>query len=323
MQDTMAMPRRFPGMRRRISLFLAVALLGLAGAVLLVAWKQGAFVRQTSIYFYADDVIGINKGMSVRLFGLPVGNVKGFAITGRGVQVELAINSENLPLLNRGAQARLTREGYIGAASILLVPGNDPRGSREPLGEGDVIGFITNRGVAELVDDIKNQIAPVMTELRQLLVELNRPEGGLRKSLEGTSALLAQLPETNRDLRQVLKSTDKAVQAVGNRAEAALAATERVGRRVEQDLPELARKLGATLEGIDAAALEIRGATRRNGEALHQVLSLAPGLLRDGEQLVREGQEVVGAAKQSWLLRDNLEPAAMRTLPLDSFEARR
>jgi ABC-type transporter Mla subunit MlaD len=323
MQETMAVPRRFPGMRRRISLFLVVAVLGLAGAVLLVAWKQGAFVRQTSIYFYADDVIGINKGMSVRLFGLPVGSVKGFAITVRGVQVELAINSENLPLLTRGAHARLTREGYIGAASILLVPGNDPRGAREPLGEGDVIGFVQNRGVAELVDDIRGQIAPVMAELRQLLVELNRPEGGLRRTLENSSALLAQLPETNRDLRQVLRSTDKAVQAVGGRAEAALAAAERVGRRIEQDLPELSRKLGASAESIDAAAGEIRGAVRRNGEALHQVLTLVPGVLREGEQLVRDGQDVVGAAKQSWLIRDNLEPAAMRTLPLDSFEARR
>jgi len=321
MQDQQVLPRRFPGIRRRISLFLVVALCGLVGAVLLVAYKQGAFVRQTTIYFYSDDVIGINKGMTVRLFGLPVGSVKSLEITGRGVQVELSIISEHVPRLTKGSHARLTREGYIGAASILLVPGSDPKGSREPLAEGDVISYVANRGVAELVDDIKNQLTPVVNELRRMIVELNRPDGDLRKSLQAASTVLQELPETNREMRQLLRDTDRTVLAVGGRAQAALAATERVGTQVEKDLPELSRKLGTALDSIVEAASEIRVATRKNGEALHETLSQTPALVRDGGQLVRDGQDVVSAAKNSWLLRDYVEPAAMRTLRVDSFEA--
>ena len=316
MHEQQALPRRFPGIRRRISLFLVTALVGLVGAVLLVAYKQGAFVRQTSIYFYADDVIGINKGMTVRLFGLPVGSVKHLEITSRGVRVELSIVSEYVPRLTKGTNARLTREGYIGAASLLLLPASEPKSAREPLAEGDVIGYLPNRGVAELVDDIKNQLAPVVDELRGMMAELNRPEGDFRKSLQGASVVLQQLPETNRELRQLLRGAERTVAAVGGRAEAALGATER-------ELPEISRSLGATLQSVAEAAAEIRSATRKNGEALHQVLLQAPALVRDGAQLVREGQEVVGAAKNSWLIRDYVEPAAMRTLPLDSFEAQR
>lgn len=323
MQDQQAVPRRFPGIRRRISLFLLTALVGLVGAVLLVAYKQGAFVRQTSIFFYADDVIGINKGMTVRLFGLPVGSVKHLEITSRGVQVELSIVSEHVPRLTKGTNARLTREGYIGAASLLLQPGSDPNSVREPLAEGDVIGYLPNRGVAELVDDIKNQLAPVVGELRRMMAELNRPEGDFRKSLQGASVVLQQLPETNRELRQLLRDADRGVSSVARRAEAALGAAERAGTRLERELPELSRQAGATLAAVAEAAAEIRSTTRKNGEALHQVLLQAPALLRDGGQLVREGQEVVGAAKNSWLIRDYVEPAAMRTLPLDSFEAQR
>ena len=320
MQNQQVLPRRFPGIRRRISLFLVVALVGLVGAVLLVAYKQGAFVRQTSIFFYADDVIGINKGMTVRLFGLPVGSVKSLEITVRGVQVELSIISEYVPRLSKGSNARLTREGYIGAASLLLVPGSDPKGSREPLAEGDVIGYVPNRGVAELVDDIKNQLAPVVAELRRMIVELNRPDGDLRKSLQAASAVLQQLPETNREMRQLMRDADRTILAVGGRAEAALASTARVGTQLEKELPELSRKLGTTLDSIAEAAGEVRAATRNNGEALHQVLSQTPALLRDGGQLVRDGQDVVSAAKNSWLIRDYVEPAAMRTLRVDSFE---
>ena len=51
------------------------------------------------------------------------------------------------------------------------------------------------------------------------------------------------------------------------------------------------------------------------------MLVQVPGLLRDGGELVRDGQEVVGAARNSWLLRDNVEAKSMHSLPVDSFES--
>lgn len=321
MQDTQLLPRRFPGVRRQISLFLVTAVCALIGAVLLVAYKQGAFVRHTKIYFYAEDVFGINKGMSVRLFGLPVGDVKNLEITDRGVRVELAIVSEYAPRLTRGASARLTREGYIGAANIQLMPGSDPKGSREPVSDGDVIGYVPARGVPELVEDIRAQLAPVVAELRRTLAELNRPDGDFRKSFASASALIQELPETNRDLRRLLRDADRTVLAVGSKADAALTSTERLTTQAASELPALTRKLGAALDSIGEAAAEIRAATRKNGDALHQVLVQTPALVRDGGQLLYDSQEVIGAAKNSWLIRDNLEPPAMRTLPMDSFES--
>ncbi len=323
MQDQRVLPRRFPGIRRRISLFLVVAVCGLAGALLLVAYKQGAFVRHTSLHFYADDVFGINKGMSVRLFGVPVGNVKSMEIGVRGVRVELSINSDYTALLTKSSHARLLREGYIGQANIQLVPGTDPKGSREPVEDGDVIGYLPVRGVAELVDDIRNQLSPVVGELRRMMAELNRPEGDFRKTLLAANTVLQQLPDTNRELRQFLRDTDRTVVAVGGRAEAAFASTERLAAQAGKELPEMTRKVGTTLDSIAEAAAEIRSATRKNGEALHEALSQTPALIRDSTQLVREGQEVVGAAKNTWLLRDFIDAPGMRTLRTDSFESYR
>ena len=321
MQDSQILPRRFPGVRRQISLFLVAAVCALIGAVLLVAYKQGAFVRHTKIYFFAEDVFGINKGMSVRLFGLPVGDVKNLEMTDRGVRVELAIISEYAPRLTKGSSARLTREGYIGAANIQLLPGSDPKGSREPVSDGDVIGYVHSRGVAELVEDIRAQLAPVVLELRRTLAEMNRPDGAFRRSFESAGTLIRELPETNRELRRLVRDADRTVLAVGGKADAALASTERLTSQAAHELPALSRKLGTALDSINEAAAEIRTATRKNGEALHQVLQQTPALVRDGGQLLQDGQEVIGAAKSSWLIRDNLEPPAMRTLPMDSFES--
>jgi ABC-type transporter Mla subunit MlaD len=210
---------------------------------------------------------------------------------------------------------------YISAANIQLLPGTDAKGSREPVSDGDVIGYVPARGVPELVEDIRAQLAPVVAELRRTLAELNRPDGDFRKSFASASALIQELPETNRDLRRFLRDADRTVLAVGSKADAALASTERLTTQAASELPALTRKLGAALDSIGEAAAEIRAATRKNGEALHQVLVQTLALVRDGGQLLYDSQEVIGAAKNSWLIRDNLEPPAMRTLPLDSFES--
>jgi ABC-type transporter Mla subunit MlaD len=307
MQVQQVLPRRFPGIRRRISLFLVVAYLR-PGRRRAAGGLQAGRVQlaQTTIYFSRRRDRHQQGQTVVRLLG-SVGSVKSHRRSGRGVQVELSVISERVRA-HQGSHARLTREGYIGAASILLARQRS-QGSREPLAEGDVIGYVANRGVAELVDDIKNQLTPVVGELRRMIAELNRPDGDLRKSLKAASTVLQELPETNREMRQLLRDTDRTVLAVGGRAQAALAATERVGTQMERDLPEFSRKLGTALDSIAEAAGEIRVATRKNGEALHEALSQTPALMRDGGQLVRDGQDVVSAAKNSWLLRDYVEPA--------------
>ena len=95
---------------------------GFVGVVTLVAYKQGAFEKRTTIYFHAPDAHGINKGMSVRLYGVPVGSVDELEIAEQGgVRVRLAIASDYIPRMPRGSQAKLTREGVVGGADAVLV----------------------------------------------------------------------------------------------------------------------------------------------------------------------------------------------------------
>jgi ABC-type transporter Mla subunit MlaD len=215
------------------------------------------------------------------------------------------------------------REGYVGAATIQIVPGREPGRSAELLADGDEIEYIPARGVAELVDDFKNQLAPVISDMRRMIAELNNPNGDFRKSVAGANTVFQQLPETNREMRQVLRDADRTVVAVGRQAEAALGSVERVSVQMERQLPLLAEKFATTLDELSQTSAQIRDTARKNGDALHEVLIQVPGLLRDGGDLVREGQDVVGAARNSWFLRDMIEEKAVRTLPLDSFESAR
>jgi phospholipid/cholesterol/gamma-HCH transport system substrate-binding protein len=316
---------RFRGIRKQVSVFLLTALLGFAALVTLVAYKQGMFVPHTDIYFHAPDATGINKGMAVRLHGVPVGAVREVELVERGVRVRLGINNDYIPRLPRSAQARLTREGYVGVASIqIITTGLD----RTPVAEGEEIRFIAQKGMADMLDEVRAQMTPAFQELRRAAAEMGDPSSDFRKSVTALRVLIEELPQANRDLRQLMRTTDRTMNALGKQAESVGVQAEltldtlaRLGSQSEQQMPMLTEKLANTLDSLNATALQVQETTKTNGEALRELLTQAPELMRGGSELVRDSQEIAGAARRSWLLRDYIEPSEMRTLPVDSFES--
>lgn len=328
MQDEYATPMRFAGIKKKVNLFLIAAVLALLGAVGLISYKQGVFVRHTSIYFYATDVFGINKGMAVKLFGLPVGSVKAMLISDRGVKVELSIASGFLAHVPKGSRARLLREGYVGAANIQIVPSTDPPRGAGPVVAGEVIEFLPNRGMAELIDELKNEVTPILAQLHRAIEAINHPESDFRKSASAVRVLLEQLPDTNQEARRVLRDVDRSVLAISPDMQASFGSAARLGAQAEQQLPAISGKLAAALDALAEAAQQVREQTRRNGEAMSETLKQARAMMseggnltRDGGNLVRDGQEILGAARNVWPLSSAVEARTMRTLSVDSFES--
>jgi phospholipid/cholesterol/gamma-HCH transport system substrate-binding protein len=325
--ETFTPPRRFRGIRSQVNAFLLTATVGFAGVLGLLAYKQGMFSQHTTVYFHAPDATGINKGMAVRLNGVPVGAVKDIELADRGVRVRMGINSDYIPRLPRGAQARLTREGYVGAASIQILPGTAAT-DRTPVAEGDEIRFVAQKGMADMLDEVRQQMTPALQELRTAAAQMADPGSDFRKSVTALRQVIEELPGATRELRTLAKSADRTLltlerqaDAVGRQAQETLALAARVGAQAESRLPALSDKLSATLDSINATSTQVRETTRVNGEALRELLTQAPELMRGGGELVRDTQELTQAARRSWLLRDYVEPSEMRTLPVDSFES--
>ena len=126
---------------------------------------------------------------------------------------------------------------------------------------------------------------------------------------------------TLRDADRTMVSLNRQAESVGKQAEATLGVLSRLGTQTEEQLPILARKIAATLDSLDATAAQVRETTRANGEALREILASTPELMRGGSEIVRDTQELTSAARRTWFLRDYIEPSAMRTLPVDSFES--
>ena len=114
------------------------------------------FESHTGNHFHAPDATGINKGMAVRLHGVLVGTVNDVQLVERGVRVQLGIKNDYIQRLPRGSQARLAREGYVGAASIHILPGS-AGADRTPVAQGDEIRFVAQKGIADMLDEVRQQ----------------------------------------------------------------------------------------------------------------------------------------------------------------------
>jgi phospholipid/cholesterol/gamma-HCH transport system substrate-binding protein len=313
-------PVRFSRLLLKVNAFLLVALLLVAAFLGLVAYKQGWFVHQTTVYFVTPNALGINQGMPVKLYGYTVGSVKQLGLAFEGVDVQLSIASDHLWRIPKGSQARFAREAsVVGASSIEILPAR----SGPPLEQGDRIGFERSRSLSEIIDEIRRQTVPAFHEMRQVLSQLNRSSEDVSVLLAALRAEAERLPATHQALNELLKDGARTTARVGQEAAATLGAARRAAESAEdatdqigRAVPELSAKLSRTLEAIDAAA----GQLRRTGEEAEGVLKRTQPVFERGETTLREAGEVIGAAKRVWPLSGSFEQPADATLAIDSFD---
>ena len=316
-------PVRFSRLVLKVNAFLLVALLLVAAFLGLVAYKQGWFVHQTTIHFVTPNALGINQGMPVKLYGLTVGSVKTMDLAQTGVDVQLSIKSDHLWRMPKGSQAKFAREAtVVGASSIEIVPAK----SGPPLEEGDLIGFERSRSLSEVIDEIRRQTVPAFNEMKQVLAQLNRTSEDVAAVLAALRAETARLPATHRALQELLKEGARTTVQVGREATATLAAARRASEsaqlasdRIGTAVPELAGKLGRTLDSVDAAAGELR----RTGEQAQEVLKRTRPVVDRGEATLREASEVIGAAKRVWPFNGAMGEPGDAMLAIDSFDGYR
>lgn len=311
MNATFVPPTRFSRLVLKVNAFLLIAVLMGAAFIGMVAYKQGWFVHQTQIHFVTANALGLNKGMPVKLYGFTVGSVAGMELSDEGVDVRLSIMSDYMPRIPRGSLAKHSREaGVVGAAVIDIVPGKPgPR-----LTEGERIDFQPSRSIAEYIDDIRRQAVPAFNELKQVLGNFKGSGEDIAVSLSGLRKEMEALPQTHRDLRKLLVTTERTIAE----ANTTLKSAERAMASIEVAVPQLTTKAGSAIESIDGAAQQLK----RTGEEAQGTLVSARPMLERGDAVARDAGEVVNAAKRVWPLSDSFSETADRDLPIDSFDAR-
>jgi phospholipid/cholesterol/gamma-HCH transport system substrate-binding protein len=329
--DQPAPPPKIEGQRRKIAALLVLAMLLAAAMVAAIATQQRLFGASARLYFLADDVTGLAPGTTVRTSGVRIGKVEDIELQAdQKVKVTLAIGEEHFARLRADAHATMVRE-QLRPASIELRMG---RGN-QPFAAADPRVSFTRRGTLnEVADDMRNRIAPILDDVRQLTGVARERKGEIDGILKNAHQISTAMAGTATELQALSRELRARANAVAGRTETALAEGNRtivrlgglVGNAekgldtVTTRLPGLLDKTTGMLEKTDQMLGQMDGILRDARAISSAAATQVPTVLRQVPPLVDESREMLQGVRQSWPVRTLLPPPPPLLLPIDSHD---
>ncbi len=247
--------------------------------------------------YFEGAVSGLTKGSTVRLNGVPVGQVTRITIPPEDpsrVKVEVKIRSD-VPI-TEGAVARLEVLGFTGV-SFVQIRGSQGTRRLEPPRPGVRPVIPSERSpiqqVFEEAPDLVNEAILAINALRQLLNERNRARvAAILANLEATSAALAAGRE---DLAAVPGDARRTLDALADAARRIAAAAEAIERVVREEGGPTVAEARDAFAALGAFSRSLNDLVERNkpavdrftGETLPEVGRLVSDLRRASRSLER------------------------------------
>lgn len=325
--------RRFEGLEPRTGLFVAVAVLILLGTVAASLIKHDAFTPTTRIFFFAHSAQGIRNGMSVQLSGFKIGSVKELRIEHDArVRVMLAIDNKHTALIPQDSEAGLAKEALIGASYIEIEPGKN---KALTVVEDSVLKFYRAIDFADMAQDLKVKIDPILADVKQVTQSINDPQGDIHKTIGNVRQATALVAELAQQVAQLAKRSEGRVDAIAGKVGRVLDQTGATLERargtidtatrtldtaarsldtVDRQLPALLLRLDQSLKNVEAVTADARRVSSSVSEDL-------PPAIRESRGLVEDAHEIVNGARQAWPVRNFVAPPGQKALPLDSYDS--
>ncbi|BCB96040.1 mce related protein [Dissulfurispira thermophila] len=310
--------KRFIGIEKKIGLFVIIAIVGIIVVTAFIGVQQGIFTPKTTIYFIADSGQGINEGMAVKLSGFKIGKVSRLSLDDVAkVKVELSINTRYMKWIRTDSKARLFKEGFIGDSIIEITPGSI---TAKHITENGTIEFERARGLAEIAEELKNEIKPVLGDVKEIIHYINNPQGDVKQTLQNLKKFSDSLSETQQHLNALLKDADKGVNTTVKKIDSVLDSTKQTVnnidgliKKVDNDIPNILEKTNKSLENIQKTTEEIKKVTEQTAPQI-------PSAIKKGGEAAEGAKDITDSVKKIWPIRLFIKEPEQKTLNTDSYE---
>lgn len=299
---------RFKGLFVKVSIFVLLAVIGVASNFFYAAVRQGLFVSKTKVYFIAPSSQDIHEGMAVKLSGFKIGSVKRMSLNDNAeTRVDVLIEDRYMHFIRQDAEISPIREGVIGDTVLAVI-----RGSRDKpvLRAGGEIKYVQSGGLEQLTQDLRDRLFPAINDMSKLLHDVNDPNGDIRRSLRNLRKFSDGLNATQTRLDHFLDHGDALVTKDFGPTVRAL---NQVTDKLNKQLPELLNKADATMDSLQKSAVTIQSTVDASGPQIS-------GLVGESRGLVHEARKTVDSLNSNWLLRSGVPPEPHGTVKMDSSD---
>lgn len=286
----------------------------LAVLVMLRLYQQTAGPFRATLEFHAmlPRADGVVVDTPVTLAGLKIGRVTGVGLSADNqVRIDLAVEARVGDKIREDSRASVHRP-IIGTAFIDIAIGS---ADRPPLADGqriaadrvpdlnDLVATLPARLVA--VDAILDDARALTGDLRREVGQLTADNGSIEQTFRQIHAVTARASEAAGRLNETLDEVRRVVAEAGKAIESANSTLVQAGALVNDLRPlgpqavDMAASLDRSLKNVEALSAELRAIGPQIGPAVAA-----------GQTALEEADDVLRAAKGSFLLRGNLPPPA-------------
>lgn len=305
---------RFFHLSKKIGLFIFITILGIAGVIVFIGIQRDIFIKKTTLYFVSENGQGLNEGQAVKLSGFKIGKVEKLSLDDVAkVKVEISINSKYIKWIKTDSIIKLTKEGYIGDAVLEVTPGS---AQAKQVEEGGYLSFQGAKDINEIIKELKDDIKPVLLDIKQIIHYLNDPEGDMKQILSNTNRLSLDLNNTRELVDTMLKNTDKNIDNTVKKTDKLLNAINETVDTTNNMLKNIETKVPGILDRVDRGLANVERIT----EDIRNITSEAPALVDRVTDITDDTKEITGAVKKIWPISSHIKQPQEKTLEVDSYE---
>ena len=298
---------RFVRLTGKVGLFFIIAAAGIIATVVSIGIERGVFTAKYRINFTVDKGTGFFEGMPVKLSGFKIGKIDSMSLDENAkVKVTLLISKKYSKWIRQDSKAILTKEGFIGEGVIDISVGS---ANKPVIGDGGVIQNEKARGLEDIAEEVK----PVLNEIRDIISYVNDPKGDIKQALANLKTLSSGLNATKENADKLLKNADSNISSVSSDASKALKNIDKTVSSMNDKINPVIDKLNRTMDNAEKTTANLK-------DAVEKAAPKVPPLLNKGEDALSDTSEVVKSLKQIWPIRLFIEKPKDSLIHGDSYE---
>jgi len=222
------------------------------------------------------------------------------------VKVTLLISKKYNKWIRQDSMAILTKEGFIGEGVIDISVGS---ANKPVIGDGGVIQNEKARGLEDIAEEVK----PVLNEIRDIISYVNDPNGDIKQALASLKTLSSGLNATKENADKLLKNADSNISGVSSDASKALKNIDKTVSSINDKINPVIDKLNRTMDNAEKTTANLK-------DAVEKAAPKVPPLLNKGEDALSDTGEIVRSLKQIWPIRLFIEKPKDSLIHGDSYE---
>ncbi|MCM0083527.1 MlaD family protein [Geomonas sp. Red32] len=321
---------RFRHLKKKITVFTAVAVAVIVGVVVLIGKENDLFTQKYELMFTVDKGTGFNRGMPVKLSGFRIGRIKSISLNETAkVDIVLQIDTEYRKWIRKDSTAKLVKEGLVGDSVIEVSVGNP---QLPELKDRERLAYAKTKALDELADELAEKVKPVLMDVKDIIGYMNDPNGDIKTSLRNFATLSGNLELTRQRADHLLdKTTDsvgtisthavKAVDQTSSKLSSVLDDTSVTVKRANASLQKVDEKLPVMLGNMESSLKNVEAISKDLRHTEEQVLPKVPAMVRKSDEALDGANTVIKAVKGTWPISGKIpEPNEKQFVEGDSHE---